>query len=536
MLTSVRWLLWCFLATAAVACVPTAPLPAGTPPPSDLLFQIDSTRDVRFIHPTIYGTNQPEWAGKARNLTLTRIGGNRLTGYNWENNASNAGADWFHQNDGYLGGGNVPGEAVRVPVAAAFAAGASAIVTLPMAGYVAADKLGNGDVAATPDYLNVRFRRSLPAKGAPFSNSPDTSDAFVYQDEFVAFLESRFPGAHGGLGGGPELLYALDNEPDLWASTHPRIHPQPVRYDELLSRTLAAATAIKNVAPKARVLGPVSYGWNGYTTLQDAPDASVHGDFLDWYLRALRAADTVAGRRLVDVLDLHWYPEASGGGERIIGTGTSPAVVAARLQAPRSLWDPSYTETSWITQWSTGGPIRLLPRLQAKIDAWNPGVLLAFTEYNYGGGQHISGGIAQADVLGILGRSGVLAATLWELSSDERFLYGGLAMYRNYDGTGGAFGNVSVRAGTTDDARSSVYASVDLGSDGRMVLVALNKTASPLSAGVAITHTRRFTRAETYRLTAAGASPVRGADLAVAPDGAFQATLPPYSVTTLVLR
>ena len=34
--------------------------------------------------------------------------------------------------------------------------------------------------------------------------------------------------------------------------------------------------------------------------------------------------------------------------------------VAARKQAPRSLWDPAYTETSWITQFSTLGPIKLI--------------------------------------------------------------------------------------------------------------------------------------------------------------------------------
>jgi hypothetical protein len=497
------------------------------------VFQVDSSRDQRFIYPTIYGTNQPDWSGKSLYLSLMRIGGNRLTAYNWENNASNAGTDWYNQNDGYLGGGDIPGEAIRAPVAAAFAAGASAIVTIPMAGYVAADKLGGGDVAATPDYLSVRFRVSVPKKGAPFSYPPDLNDAYVYQDEFVWWLESKFPGAHTG--GERTLYYELDNEPDLWSSTHPRIHPNPVRYDELLQRTLATASAIKGVAPSAFVFGPVSYGWNGYVSLQNAPDSAAHGDFLDWYMDQLHAADTASGQRLVDVLDLHWYPEATGGGERITDAGTSAAVVAARLQAPRSLWDPTYTETSWITQWSTQGPIALLPRLQAKIDAHDPGLLLALTEYNYGGGQDISGGIAEADVLGVLGRYGAYAATLWELASNEQFIYGALDMYRNYDGAGGAFGNVGISATTSDVARTSVYASVDFGDDQRMVLVALNKTESSLTGGVAITHTRRFSRAKVYRLTSASATPVYDTDLVLRPDGTFQVALPPYSVSTLVL-
>jgi len=519
----------------ALGCPPKEPvLPAGNPPASDLTFLIDSSQARSFIHRTIYGTNAPDWSGHSRYLTLARVGGNRLTAYNWENNASNAGSDWFHQNDDLMGGGNVPGEAMRRPVDAAFAAGASIVMTIPMAGYVAADKNGGGDVNQTPDYLNVRFKRSLPRKGSAFTLAPNPNDAFVYQDEFVSWLENRFPGATTRFD--RRLFFCLDNEPDLWSSTHARIHPTPVRYDELLERTLATAAAIKDVAPYALVFGPVSYGWNGYVNLQNAPDSGAKGDFLDWYLREVAREEARVGRELVDVLDLHWYPEAQGNGERITGTGTSAAVVQARVQAPRSLWDPTYTETSWITQWSTLGPIALLPRLSAKIAAQAPGKLLAFTEYNYGGGQHISGGIAQADVLGIFGREGVFAATLWELSGDERFNYAAFQMYRNYDGAGGAFGNTSISATTSDVPRSSIYASVDAANAQRMVLVAINKHSAPLTAGVAVTHTLRFARAEVYRLTSAAAAPVRAADVALAPNGTFQVTLPAMSVSTLVLR
>ena len=108
-------------------------------------------------------------------------------------------------------------------------------------------------------------------------------------------------------------------------------------------------------------------------------------------------------------------------------------------------------------------------------------------------------------------------------------------MYRNYDGAGGAFGNVGISATTSDAVRTSVYASVDFGSDQRMVLMALNKTESSLTCGVAITHTRRFSRAKVYRLTAASATPVYDTDVALGSDGTFQVALPPYSVSTLVL-
>ena len=99
------------------------------------------------------------------------------------------------------------------------------------------------------------------------------------------------------------------------------------------------------------------------------------------------------------VLDLHWYPEAQGGGDPKTGAGAkritegdnSPESIDARLQAPRSLWDPAYVEKSWITTYSTQKkPIQLLTWVKQKIDQRYPGTKLAFTEYDYGSGDHVS--------------------------------------------------------------------------------------------------------------------------------------------------
>ena len=76
-----------------------------------------------------------------------------------------------------------------------------------------------------------------------------------------------------------------------------------------------------------------------------------------------------------------------------------------------------------------------MPWLQAKLDGHYPGTQLAFTEWNYGGGDHISGAIASADVLGLFGRYGVGLATYWALHEDETFAYAALRAFRNYDGS-----------------------------------------------------------------------------------------------------
>jgi hypothetical protein len=505
---------------------------AASAQPATVHFTIDAQQNVQPISRLIYGVNQP-LEGAYANLPFTRLGGNRWTAYNWVTNASNAGSDWQFQNDGYLGGGDTPGGAILPAIKNASARGAGLLITIPICGYVSADKQGNGDVRKSgPDYLQTRFRPMLPAKGAPFTLTPDPGSPTVYADEFVNWIKTTCP--YGETDANRPVFFALDNEPDLWPGTHAEIHPKPAAYEELVKRTIDFALAIKAVAPGAKIFGPVNYGWMGFVRLQNAPDAR-NRDFQEFYLQQLAEAEKTHGKRLLDVLDVHWYPEARGGGVRITQENSSPAVAAARLQAPRSLWDPDYKEDSWITKDVLHEPIRLLPRLREKIARHYKGTLLAVTEYHYGGVKDISGGIAEADVLGIFGREGVFAANEWPMARQEPFVAGGLRMYRDFDGRGGTFGDTAVSASTDSAADSSVYASLDSANPKRMVLVAINKTDHALTAQFRLDHGRTYTKADIYQLTSASADPQAAGSLALADPARFDYTMPALSVSTISL-
>jgi hypothetical protein len=484
-----------------------------------VVFRIDAGKPIGVISPYIYGTNQPDWNGVSRYMTLVRQGGNRMTAYNWTDNASNAGADWHHQNDSFLGGGEKPGEVVRSFLAGALGHGCAAIVTVPMAGYVSADKKGDGDVNQTPDYLNVRFRKSLPRKGEPFAYPPSLKGP-VYQDEFAWWVMRQRKAQQ------PPVFFDLDNEPDIWASTHARIVLKQPSYAEFLERSMDYAKALKSVAPSALIFGPVSYGWGGYATFQGASDAGGRF-FLEYYLQEFKKAEDKTGKRMLDVLDVHWYPEAQGGGKRITERDASPAIVAARLQAPRSLWDPKYMEDSWITNDAIKEPIRLLPRLNQMIEKSYPGTKLAITEYNYGGGQDISGALAEADVLGIFGRYGVYAASIWGGEKEDPFVYAGVAMYRNFDGKGGRFGDQALPVTNPDPAGFSVYAS-SARAGKEIVLVAINKKATAQSVRVTLNGAGKISGAKAYVLAGKSTEPQAGSSLDL--------TLPAMSVTTVRVK
>lgn len=503
----------------------------------DAHFVIDPALNVHPISRFIYGVNAP-LEGALSNATLTRLGGNRWTAYNWENNASNAGSDYLFQNDNFLvsgpayaGLGATPGGAVIPMLNQASARNAGTLLTIPLVDYVSADKNGGGDVRNSgANYLQTRFRQNLPRKGTAFTLSPNLSDASVYQDEFVNWVKTNYP--YGETDPNRPIWFSMDNEPDLWADTHAEVHSAKARYDEMITRTVATASAIKDVAPNTKIFGAANYGWYGYVTLQDAPDAAGR-DFLNYYLQQMSAAGTTAGKRLLDVLDVHWYPEAQGGGVRITDNNTSAAVVAARLQAPRSLWDSTYTETSWITQYSTLGPINLIPRLQGKINTNYPGTKLSISEYNYGAGGHISGGIAQADALGIFGREGVFSANQWPLTSGETFVGGAFQMFRNYDGAGSSFGDTSVSATSDDVANSSIFASYDSANPSIMTLVAINKSASALTANLNLKKLKPAVTAQVYQLTSASASPQNAGTISIVDPGNFNYSMPAYSVSTI---
>ena len=409
----------------------------GNPGTTSIKFTIDVSLDQHPISPLIYGlnTNDPATVASTRTTAL-RSGGNRLTAYNWENNASNAGSDYMFENDNYLSSSTTAGAYLKGVVDQANAAGAASLITVPIVDYVSADTSPAGDVRNSgANYLQTRFKQNKPAKGSAFAYPPNTTDAYVYEDEMVHWLSAAEPNS--------TIRWLLDNEPDLWSSTHAEVHPTPVTYAELAKRNVDYAKAIKAVLPNAEVWGPVNYGWKGYVNLQGATDSSANGDFINWWLGQMATAGQTAGKRLVDGLDLHWYPEAQGGGMRIVGGDSSAPVVAAREQAPRSLWDSTYTETSWITQSSTHGPINLIPLMQGKIAAHYAGTKLSFSEWDYGGGGDMSGAIASADVLGIFGRDGVDMAMKWPGASDT-FTYAAFTAFRNYDGHGAAFGDTSI--------------------------------------------------------------------------------------------
>lgn len=506
-----------------------------------LTLTVTTDANVREISPLIYGiTPRPNVAcdDPTARFTLCRLGGNRWSTYNWENNAANAGADsgGCSLNTDALGTSDTAGLTVTNMIDTAEANSATTVLTVPMIDYVAADKIGggsaypvcSGSVKNSLDYETTRLRTNQARKGAPFVYPPDTSDQTVSQDEFIAHVLGSKPTA--------KVMFTLDNQPELWNQTHINLHKSPISYKTVTDRSIDFATMIREASNDAAILGPASYGWQGMIDLQERRE-DYDAEFLDYYLVSMAEASRTAGARLLDYLDVHWASDVDVDGvviSDVIDDG-SPEIVAARAQATRSLFDPNYIEPSWIGD-SYGEPIRLIPRLQEKITRYYPGTKLAITYWSYGGEGAISGALAVADALGIYGREGVDLAAFAPISADNSFALGAFAMFRNHDGAGATFGDHSVRAVSSDPHDVTVYASTDSSADDRLVIIAINKNLQPLTATLEVQDARTFTDADVYVLTSDSALPAAADPLASSGANQFEYELPGSSISVIVPR
>jgi fibronectin type 3 domain-containing protein len=521
---------------------------------TDVTITIDPSQ-TKPISPWIYGINSYGGiTGAPPKVTIDRAGGNRWTAYNWETNASNAGNDYIYDNDNYLSGSSVPAEAVRSIVAADQGAGIASVMTVQLQGLVSADENGPVSVTSPPDL--TRFKTVVDKKStvssAPFTTTPPTSDANVYMDEFVWAMDQKLPGIFGASPALPSFV-SLDNEPELWNSTHLEVQgATAVLSDTYIAKTISITKALKDQFPNVVIFGPVHYGFQGIYNWQGELSATPNGTnwFPDKYLPAIKSASDTYGKTLVDVYDFHWYPEEYDASSTRItsmsGTTLTDAQVQLIVQSPRNLWDPTYDDGSsgnsnpWIFNELGGSPIQILPRLQAKIAAEFPGMKgLSMTEYEGGGWNHIAGTIAQADMLGIFGNQGLFAANLWPPSGTYDYALAGFRVFRSFDGANANFGDTSLSTTSSNVQNVVVYASLDSTVAGRAVFVAINRsTSSQVTAinGLAISST-----ATVYQITASSAQgqspvhPVKVGQMAVS-GTSLTVTLPALSVSTIEVK
>lgn len=425
------------------------------------------------ISPWIYGSAFPTDPGfvEEHGITVARWGGNATSLYNPDGDVTNAGADWFFENRRSDPADPWSGGAADQWLEDLSSQGVATLLSVPALDWVARDD---------DSYAFSVARYGQQQEVDPWQ--PDAGNGVTLGGQLITWNDPRdfatpWSPEHTrawlrGLTIPPEIA-VIDNELDICSETHRAIHPEPMGYDELLGRFIQTAGAVKDVLPTTLVAGPASCCWWFYwNSMIGADDKAAHGgeDLLPWFLDQLAYDEATTGRRLLDILDVHYYPEGVQGDRADFDTRR------LRLASTRSLWDPTYWDQSWIggDQYATQtqpdrNQVMLIPRFKALIGERYPGTRFAITEWNWGGEWDLSGGLAVADVLGIFGREGLDLATYWTQPPAGSPAAAGFALYR------GAvpFGDRSLRVFSPQPDLLGVYAALD--DDDRLTLVVVNK-------------------------------------------------------------
>jgi hypothetical protein len=518
-----------FIVGAVMTAAPFGPVSGASPGPA-LTVNVDANRYP--ISQDIYGMNYADPAlAQELHVPVNRRGGNPMTRYNWQTNVYNTASDYFYENI-------ADGQSADQFVDADRAHGTKSIITIPLIGYVS--KASPSDHPFTCGFSVAKYGpqqaidrydancgNGVNAQGQITGNDPlDTSVAVdaAFMQAWVAHLVTRYGNAASG--GVP--FYDLDNEPVLWNDTHRDVHPNPLTYDELRTRTLDYAPAIKAADPTAQTLGPSEWGWDGYFSTNATGDRAAHGNVPlgQWYLQQMQAYERAHGLRILDYFDEHYYPQGNG---VTLGLAGNASTQALRLRSTRSLWDPTYTDESWI-----GVPVQLIPLMRGWVSASYPGTKIAVGEYNWGGLESINGALAEADVLGIFGRERVDLAAIWDPPASAQPGAYAFRMYRNYDGNGGRFGDISVQSVSADQSKLAIYGAQRTG-DGAVTLMVVNKAGTDLTSPLTLSGYAPATTAQVYRYSSANLNAIQPQAPLPVTAGGFTTTYAANSVTLVVL-
>jgi hypothetical protein len=481
------------------------------------IVRVDVRLNSQPISSLIYGISDgsPSYL-KTLRPTIISWGGNPNTRYNWKlGNAWNAGKDYLYKNGDY---GNKTGLSVAdLFISAAHSLDIHVRLAVPTLGWVAKD-------TTSCSFPNSDGSCGL-AKGATCQKPGLIADPTTANVQSSPESISQWMQHLKDQGLVPDYI-AMDNEPELWGYNHYDVHPKCTTYKEVLDKYLSYATAIRNVLPDVKLAGPVVCCWFSYWNTAPGPADPKPGEpteYIAWFLDSIRKNDEATGKRTLDVLDVHFYPQTG-----VYNNNTDLQTDALRLRSTSGLWDLSYVDESWIKQ-----PIYFIPRMQELIDKYYPGTQLGISEWNFGADGDINGALAIADVLGIFGREGVDYATYWRVPELDSPGYFAFKLYTNYDDQGSRFDGSTVFT-TSNNPDLASYAAID-NQAGQMKIMLINKNPNQqVDLNLQVVGYTVEPSAFLYRYSNEQPDKIVKHNLSI-PADSIPLTLPAYSISLIVL-
>lgn len=326
----------------------------------------------------------------------------------------------------------------------------------------------------------------------------------------------------------------MDNEPEIWNGTHDDVMPTLPSVDAFLQRYFDYAKQARAKYPEIKLVGPVPanewqwFNWGGNLVSADGKKYP----WLEYFIKRVGEEQVRTGVRLLDVLDIHYYP--------------GPSDAATVVQLHRTFFDQTYANPDANAVHSVNGTYDaaitqeyIFGRCQQWLDKYlgaNHGVTLGLTETGIAITDAPVASVWYASTLGEFMKHGVEIFTPW---SWQPGMWEVLHLYARYNYT------TAVRGTSDDETTVSAYPTIDpVTGNATVILVnrslTQTKPTSVSLAGLAIPD-RAYPTLQLSNLPASETFVSHGnnalkSDAVAVVNGQFTLSLPPLSVTSVLLR
>lgn len=465
---------------------------------ASISISVDANEGVKKISPFIYGRNidgisdTDVNSSAEENAAISQMNeagirmvrannGNNATKYNWQKKLTSH-PDWF--NNVYAHDWDITAKKIqdRMPQA-------SAMYALQLTGYAAAStdyNFADWDYYLSHNKQNAKQTLNLAGGGEPSADGQSAVKVGDYKQYTEPWSAEKTVGIlkHWK----DELNYdmsrfqywSMDNEMDIWANTHDDLGLD-ISGDFLVQRYVDVAKKARDTWSDVKLTGPVvanewywcSIAYKGGTSGRlKAADIGESRDYcwLEYFIKKVAEAQKASGTRLLDVLDIHWYPDERDYASQInwhriffdekydylpgVGWNGEATKGANSIKQVNGGWDEKITKEY------------IFKRINDWLDKYfgeNHGITLALTETDLGtAGNAMTTALIYASFLGTFMDNGVELFTPWTWREG---MYEVVHLFSRYNQ------EYRVASVSSNDSLVSAYSSVDKAKENMTVIL-----------------------------------------------------------------
>jgi len=508
---------------------------------------VDALSGHKAISPYLYGRNNSlsddpkkplaakdwQFLRDAGVRMLRENGGNNATKYNWLLKLSSH-PDWY--NNVYAHDWDYEAASLQANLP-----GVPGMWSFQLIGKAASSKAHNfNDWAYNRSQWWEGVRNNWAGGGGPLpGGGQKEGDPNLYlmdwsADDTTGILDHWLDPNGLGLDPNQFLYWNMDNEPEIWSGTHDDVYPQQPPVEDFMQMYFAVAKKARARFPRIKLVGPVTaneWQWYNWDNNRIRADGRYYG-WLEYFIKRIAEEQQASGVRLLDVLDIHFYPSES-----------KPEDI---VQLHRVWFDESYDYpgANGVRRLGASGYDRsitkeyILTRCRRWLDQYmdpNHGVTLGVTEMGINGDNPNVTAVWYASTLGVFADEGVEMFLPW---SWKVGMWEVLHLLSRYSQA------IRVEASSDNDELVSAYASVNADLSAMTVVLVNRSLSANTNVNLAVANFPLVrTEYEVLRLSGLPSAETFHShtdnalqeDAVTVENGAMSLTLPPLSVSAVLL-